>query len=124
MTASLAGRRVLVVEDEALVAMLLQDNLSELGCDVIASVARLADALAAVRDATELDVAVLDVNLAGESSEPVAAELAARDIPFLVATGYGELRGWEHFRDAPMLHKPFGMEDLRQALGKALDPTA
>jgi DNA-binding NtrC family response regulator len=85
----LAGCRVLVVEDELLVSMLVEDMLIEEGCIVIGPFARVKDALAAVRIEV-LDVALLDVNVAGERVFPVAEALEQRGVPFLFVTGYGD----------------------------------
>ena len=84
----LAGRRVLVVEDEALVAMLLEDVLLDAGAEVAGPAATATAALALLAAALP-DAAVVDVNLGGHTSEPVTAALAASGVPFLVATGYG-----------------------------------
>ena len=83
----LSGRRVLVVEDEMIVAWLLQDMLADLGCAVVGPAARVAQALAMI-DAEAIDAAVLDVNLNGQKSYPVADALAARGVPFVFSTGY------------------------------------
>ena len=83
-----AGLRVLLVEDESMVALLLEDMLAELGHEVVGPVARLDKALEmAQRQA--LDVALLDVNLNGKEIYPVAEALAAREVPFVFVTGYG-----------------------------------
>ena len=84
-----SGLRVLLVEDENLVALLLEDMLAELGHTVVGPVARLDKALeTAQREA--FDVAILDVNINGEDSYPIAEALAARGIPFVFSTGYGK----------------------------------
>lgn len=107
--------RILVVEDEMLVAMNIEDMLHELGHFVVGIAARLGPALALAGEA-DLDAAMLDVNLAGERSFPVADLLAARGIPFLFATGYGRRGIEERFSDAPVLQKPFRAADLSAAL--------
>ena len=118
----LSGRRVLVVEDEALVSMLLEDMLDDLGCEVLGPVMRVGDALALVAapDA-RIDIVILDVNLAGERSFSVAEALRARGTPFVLSTGYDDAGIDEGWRDRPILRKPFmaaQLEDvLRQALG-------
>ena len=115
---ALAGRRVLVVEDEALIAMNLQEMLDELGCVVVAAT-RVEEALAAVQDGG-IDAVLLDVNLHGQPSFPVADALAARAVPFVFATGYGVHALREDLRDRPVLPKPFRMGELERALAGAL----
>lgn len=122
-SSSLQGLRVLIVEDEALVAMLLEDMLGDLGCEIAASLSRIDQATAFAGDTEQaIDVAILDVNVAGESIAPVAAALAARGAPFVFATGYGASGVPEGWRDRPTLQKPFGMSEvearLREAAGR------
>ena len=112
---SLAGLRVLVVEDEAMIAMLVEDFLEELGCVVAGSASRLEDALAKGR-AMDVDVALLDVNLAGQVSYPVAEVLQARAVPFVFTTGYGHAALPAAFQGAPVLPKPFTQSQLEEAL--------
>jgi CheY-like chemotaxis protein len=111
----LTGLRILVVEDEALVAMLVEDTLLDAGASVVGPVASVAEALALLE--TEVpDVAVLDLNLAGETSTPVADVLAARGIRFIVATGYGADGLPPGHADVPVLAKPYDPDDLTLAL--------
>jgi CheY-like chemotaxis protein len=113
------GKRILVVEDELMIRMLLEDMLGELGYTIAAEAARLDEALAAARN-IEFDVAILDVNLNGQTTAPVAEALAARGTPFVFATGYGEHGLPEAYRDRPTLKKPFQMDGLNRALQSAL----
>ncbi len=101
----LAGNRVLLVEDEALVAMVMRDMLTELGFHVVGPFGRSADAAAAARD-EDVDAAVLDINLDGEAAYPVADLLAARGIPFVFVTGYGAESIDGRFAHVPVLQKP------------------
>jgi CheY-like chemotaxis protein len=110
-----ARRRVLVVEDEMLIGMLLEDMLTDLGYEVVKVVPRLKDALAAV-ESDSFDLAILDVHLQGESAFPVADALIARNLPFVFATGYGERGLPETYRERPVLQKPFAKDDLERAL--------
>jgi CheY-like chemotaxis protein len=110
-----ARRRVLVVEDEMLIGMLLEDMLTDLGYEVVKVVPRLKDALAAV-ESDSFDLAILDVHLQGESAFPVADALIARNLPFVFATGYGERGLPESYRERPVLQKPFARDDLERAL--------
>ena len=115
MTA-LAGRRILVVEDEPIVAMCLEDMLDELGCVTIGPASRLADGLSLARGEA-LDAAILDINLAGERSNAIAEALHARGIPFAFASGYGAAP--EGF-GAPMIEKPYRTGDIGDALAALL----
>ena len=116
---SLQGVRVLLVEDESLVAMLVEDLLAELGCEVVDSPANVEDALHAV-ETGGFDVAVLDVNLAGEHVDPVAGALVSRSIPIVFASGYGRDGVSRPFASAPVLAKPYNIQELAQALRAAL----
>ena len=107
--------RVLVVEDEMTVAMLIEDMVSELAYDVAAVVPRLEDAMRLL-DSESFDLAMLDVHLNGKTVFPFAAELQARGIPFLFATAYGPRGIPAEFQDHLVLQKPFGPVELRRAL--------
>jgi CheY-like chemotaxis protein len=107
--------RILVIEDEMLVAMNIEDMLLELGHEMAGLAGRLEHALVLARDSA-FDLAMLDVNLAGEPSFPVAQVLAERGIPFLFATGYGIKGISEPYRDRPVLQKPFRATDLSDIL--------
>ena len=113
MTEALQGVKVLVVEDEYLVAALMEDMLESAGCVVAGPIPRLAQALDAA-NSEACDVAVLDVNLAGERVYPVADILAQRNVPFVFVTGYGVLPG--EYANRPRLCKPFKMADLLDTL--------
>ena len=89
MHASLIGRRILVVEDEMMIAMLVEDTLTDAGCVVVGPFARLAEAMVAARNA-DVDAACLDINLFGEQVFPAAEALAARGVPFVLLSGYGD----------------------------------
>jgi DNA-binding response OmpR family regulator len=113
---ALAGLRILVVEDEMLVAMLIEQMLQELRCDVIGPVSTVEDAIAAVRT-QRLDGALLDMNLHGKSSSLAADELLDRAVPFLLVTGYvSSDRDLAVLKTAPRLKKPFDMDDLRDRM--------
>jgi CheY-like chemotaxis protein len=107
--------RILVVEDELMIRMLLEDMLGELGHTVAAAAARIDEALEAAKTA-KVDLAILDVNLNGEPISPVADVLVARGVPFVFATGYGEHGLPAPYRDRPTLKKPFQLEGLEQML--------
>lgn len=115
MTDSLRGIKVLVVEDEYLVASLIEDMLQSAGCVVCGPMPRLAQALdAATNEAC--DMAVLDINLAGQWSYPVAEALSRRNVPFVFVTGYGANSMPAEFVNRPRIHKPFKMNELLTVL--------
>lgn len=107
--------RVLVVEDEMTVAMLIEDMVCELAYEVSAVVPRVEDAMRLL-DSDSFDLALLDVHLNGKTVFPFASELEAREIPFLFATAYGARGIPEEFRHHQVLQKPFGPVELRRAL--------
>ncbi|HEX3710906.1 MAG TPA: response regulator [Pseudolabrys sp.] len=108
--------RVLVVEDEYLIRMLLEDMLDELGYEVVGAVGSIAEA-STLATSGEFDAAILDVNLDGEEIYPVADILAARKTPFVFVTGYGEQSLPERYRGRPTLQKPFQADQLKSTLG-------
>ena len=110
--------RALLVEDEPLVALMIEDMLVDLGIDVALSASTLADALAATE--AEFDFALLDINLKGERSFPAAEALRRRGKPFLFVTGYGMLGTYGTDFDVVVLQKPFTLSDLRAALLRAV----
>ncbi|HHY51549.1 MAG TPA: response regulator [Alphaproteobacteria bacterium] len=114
-----AKPRVLVVEDEYLVALLVEDMLQTLGYEVAEIAPNLAAATTAA-EAGEFDVAILDVNLNGTMSGPVAEILTRRNIPFIFATGYGKAGPHEQFAHAPSLQKPFEESDLSRMLSSVM----
>jgi len=119
MDKRLAGLRILVVEDEAIIAMLLEDMLADFGCEVVGVVPTIETALAAVRD-QPVDGALLDMNIHGESTVRVAEELAGRAIPFLLVTGYGDRDNDPPvIKAAPRLKKPFRQDELARRMAEA-----
>ena len=108
-----ARPRLFIVEDEMCLAMVLDDLLTDHGFDVVLS-GRLADALRKADQ--DFDGAVLDINLGGDAVYPVAAALRERNIPFLFASAYGHPAIPADFHDAPVLQKPYAMNDLIAAL--------
>ena len=118
---TLCGCRVLVVEDEVLVAWLLEEMLAELECMVVGPAVRVSQALAMV--GTEaIDLAILDVNLNGEKSYAVADALAARRVPFVFSTGYAADSMPDKYRSSLILQKPYSQSDLSAALTRLLAP--
>lgn len=118
----LAGRRVLVVEDEPLVAMEMEEALHGIGCEVVGPAGTVEEALRlAQAEAGQLDAAVLDVNLNGRPSFPIADLLASRDVPVVFATGYGDLPdGRASGAASVLLRKPLGRGELQAALSRML----
>jgi CheY-like chemotaxis protein len=112
--------RVLVVEDEMTIALLIEDMLTDIGCEVAALATRLPQALE-IAETVEADLAILDLNLDGRMSFPVAEVLARRGVPFVFATGYGEAGLSEAFRDRPLIKKPFDLKMLQAALRPLLE---
>lgn len=113
------GLRVLVVEDEVAIAMLVEDMLLDLGAVVIGPAGRLSQGKS-LAESEEVDVAILDVNVAGESVYPVVDVLARRGIRFIFSTGYGAGGIDPSWRDRPVLQKPFTQSELESALEKAV----
>ena len=117
----LRGQRVLVVEDEPAIAMLLEDMLEDLGCSLVGSAASIERALTLI-ESHPIDLGLLDVNVAGQPIYPVVEKLAVRGVPFVFSTGYGAGNLDERYRDRPVLPKPFMQADLERSLLAALRP--
>jgi CheY-like chemotaxis protein len=115
MTTTNPAPRVFIVEDESMLVMLLEDLLPTLGYEVAGSAGSVEQALADLADA-QFDLALVDVNLAGTPSFPIADALRARGVPFLFTTGYGQQGLPDRFIDAPVLAKPFRRQDIDVAL--------
>jgi CheY-like chemotaxis protein len=113
-----AGKRVLVVEDELMIRMLLQDMLTDLGHTLAGEAGRIDEALELAK-LGEFDVAILDVNLNGQPISPVVEVLVARGLPFVFATGYGARGVPAPYRETPTLQKPFQSDALAQAIEAA-----
>ena len=118
----LSGLRLLIVEDEYMVAEHIGMLLQDFGCEVAGYASTVAEALDLI-DRERLDGVLLDGNLNGDSSAPVAIELRSRSIPFVVATGYGCLElNAEALNGAPRLAKPFSNKDFERSLLAAFRP--
>ncbi|WP_313928473.1 response regulator [Pseudoxanthomonas sp.] len=115
MTPEADANRVFIVEDEFMLVMLLEDLLPTLGYSVAGSAGSVEQALTDL-EANEIDLAVVDVNLAGTESFPVADALRERGIPFLFTTGYGQQGMPARFADTPVLAKPYRRHDIQAAL--------
>ena len=120
---TLSSLKVLVVEDEALVSMLVEDMLTDLGCTIVGPAAEIEEALRLAGSA-DIDAALLDVNLGGRPIFPVADALKARGVPFAFASGYGEAGLSDDHKGAAVLQKPFREADLRRVLEALVGQTA
>jgi CheY-like chemotaxis protein len=118
-TKGLSGRRILVVEDEVLIAMDTKAMLEAAGCVVLGPAANIRDALAIIAG-EQIDGVVLDVNLSGQLAFPISDALIARNIPFVVATGYTPVRTSERDRFHDLLHKPYTAYELLDALARVM----
>lgn len=112
----LYGLQVFVVEDEAMISMMLEDMLADFGCTLAGVAATVSDALNQVNATPAIDAAILDVNLGGEKIFPVADILALRNVPFVFSTAYGPDGLSERYPTRPLLRKPYAPEALASAL--------
>jgi CheY-like chemotaxis protein len=117
----LSGRRFLVVEDEYIIAVVLEDYLADIGCSVAWHADSVGEALRVVENEVGIDGAILDMNLNGEPIDPVAKALALRHIPFCFMTGYGSAAATGH-PNAPTISKPFDSGGLREIVSKLMAP--
>jgi CheY-like chemotaxis protein len=114
------AHRVLIVEDEALVAMLLETILEDMGHVPVGPAATVEEALSLIASDAPLHAALLDINLAGQEVFPVAAALAERGVPFVFSSGYGAGGVPQAWQDRPTLQKPFTEAAVHDALNRAL----
>jgi CheY-like chemotaxis protein len=117
---NLAGRRVLVVENDVLIAMMVEDMLADLGCEVLGPAGGPDDARALLETAGRIDVALIDVHLGGRSGLPIADVLRGRGVPLIFSTGAGRQALRESDRDCTVLDTPYRQPDLASALADAL----
>jgi CheY-like chemotaxis protein len=120
MSQPFSGRRILIVEDESLVAMLLETILEDMGCSAVGPAATVEEGMRMATDDKPLDAALLDVNVAGRQVFPVAQALKDRGVPFVFSTGYGEGGLPDEWRGQPTLQKPFTEAAVRDALMSAM----
>ncbi len=111
-------RRILVVDDEPMVAIMLEDALNESGYQVVGPVENLRSAVH-LAGSERIDAAIVDINIDGQASDDVADRLMSRGIPFLFVSGYARTTGLR-YSDVPLLRKPFSVEDLQTALDTLL----
>jgi DNA-binding response OmpR family regulator len=112
--------RVLIVEDEALVSMMLEDYLADLGHVVVASVPSIAEAFEVINTGN-VEAAILDVNLSGENAYPISDYLTSKSIPHAFATGYGRLGVDVAYHGCPILQKPFDERTLEQVMNELVN---
>jgi CheY-like chemotaxis protein len=118
----LQGRRVLVVEDEYFIADDVATELVSVGAHVVGPVPDLPGAIEVIASGEPIDVAVLDINLQGETVYPLADALRERQVPFVFATGYGHALIPEGYRDVPRWEKPHDHRELARMLPNLLNP--
>ena len=115
----LDDKHILVLEDEPIIGFALEDMLLSVGCPAVLIATRL-DEARAILAAQRVDAAILDVNIHGERSYPIADMLEARGLPYIFASGYGDTEHPESQRLVPTVTKPYSIEDIRSALQSAL----
>jgi len=113
-----AKLRVLIIEDESIVAMMIEDLIVDMGHEVVGTAGRLEQAQQLAEELA-LDFAIVDVNLNGQHTYPVAETLKTRGVPFVFATGYGAQGLKDEWKQSPVLQKPFQPEDLARAIKAA-----
>ena len=120
--ADLSGRRILIVEDEIMIALSLQDTLKELGCVVIGIAQQIEDGLRLIAaNAGTIDAATLDVRLGDTTSYDIAVALDMRRIPFVITTGYELAPQLISYENRPTLRKPYSKDALEQMLRRLFD---
>ena len=117
-----SGSSVFLVEDEVMIRMMVADMLGELGYSIAAEAGEINEAIRLAQSA-EFDLAILDVNVNGKVISPVADLIAARNRPFIFATGYGSSGLPAEYRDRPALQKPFQIETLGRMIDQVLNST-
>ena len=115
----LSGRSVLVIEDEMLILMMIEDMLADLGCESVAVASKVGPAIRLI-EGQEFDAAMLDMNLNGIESYPVADALSARDVPYFFSTANSLTDMKDGYRDQDVLKKPFTFEQLSNMLSRSL----
>jgi CheY-like chemotaxis protein len=115
----IAGRSIFIVEDESIVAMLIEDFLEDLGCKIAGVASRLEEAVEKV-STLSFDAAIVDVNLNGDHTYPLAELLREKGHPFVFSTGYGTATLPKALNGVPLISKPFDLHDLEKALTSAL----
>jgi CheY-like chemotaxis protein len=115
----LAGRRILVIEDEMLILMMIEDMLADLGCESVAVASKIGSAISLI-EGQDFDTAMLDMNLNGIESYPIADALTVREVPYFFSTGNSLTHVKDGYRDQDVLKKPFTFEQLSDMLSRSL----
>ena len=115
----LSGRSILVIEDEMLILMMIEDMLSDLGCKSISVASKIGQAITLI-DGQVFDAAMVDLNLSGIESYPIADALIARDVPYFFSTGSSVTNIKDGYRDRDVLKKPFTFDQLSNMLSRSL----
>jgi DNA-binding NtrC family response regulator len=115
----LSGRSILIIEDEMLILMMIEDMLADLGCGSIAVASKIGQAITLIDDQV-FDAAMLDMNLNGIESYPIADALTARDVPYFFSTGNSVTNVKDGYRDQDILKKPFTFDQLSNMLSRSL----
>jgi CheY-like chemotaxis protein len=115
-SAAVQGMRVFLVEDEALITLMLEDMLADLGCVLVGSAATVGEALSRLEETSTIDAALLDVHLGGETVFPVADVLLQRRVPLVFSTGFGPIELEVRYPSSHLLAKPYPAEALAQVL--------
>ena len=118
----LHAKKVLILEDEPIIGFALEDMLVDLGCSAVLVATRLDEAQRFI-EAARVDAAILDVNIHGERSYPIADLLSERRLPYIFASGYGDTEHPERHRGAPTVTKPYSTQDIQAALNSAFVST-
>jgi CheY-like chemotaxis protein len=121
MTAHLAGRRILLVEDSPVVGPFTADLLEDIGCKVIGPAPNMA-AARELMEAADFDAALMDIHIRGERVFPLCEALEAKGVPFVLTSGYADWTMPDQWQDRPRLQKPYTIADVRAALADLLDP--
>lgn len=116
----LSDRRVLVVEDEMLILLMIEDILADFGCEAVSAASSVPKAMELIEGQT-FDLALLDMNLDGVETYVLADALAAKAVPFAFATGYSNRDKRAGYEDRPMLKKPFNIEEMAKVLADLLE---
>ena len=115
----LSGRSILIIEDEMLILMMIEDMLADLGCESVSVASKIGQAITLI-DGQVFDAAMVDLNLSGVESYPIADALMARDVPYFFSTGSSVANIRHGYREQDVLKKPFTFDQLSDMLSRSL----